>query len=509
MQSPHNTVAALIVAVANVGNNTNPFGQYPAVDSSAQASAHASAERSAQSEEVDRLDERFAGLNDKISGLTHLSKLLAKRSTVDDLLEVLRAELDTQHKRDMLQMRNDMQQVFEERMTEFKCELRAQTLHLHDGVFSGLVTKTTELAMEVEHTKMFYSKKFEEERVWSLGRILELQSATTARMVEMETLRLTSENQLAGEIHTSRATFVHENEQKLIGFQEEVRKVQNETAMALLATTQGLGHASHMAKLHVVEMIDKKAEEIERRISDNTEKIHDDNVDEIKGQLTRAVDAMQLRCTEVEDKIEHAQNAEKARRTQEARSDAEQARRTQEARSDAEQTRRTEEARSDAEQARRADEARGVAMRAESARLAFPPAAHPTTQFSHRLSSEHNKGLDAGPTYSHLDCPPGIDRNHRSFFNENGDPFSEEQFQKAMDQARASLLQEEQQDALYRTHTPYVSAFSTQQSTASKQSSLRDVDVLATTINNALQSGSFQARGGAIWNDPAARGEVI
>jgi len=92
--------------------------------------------------------------------------------------------------------------------------------------------------------------------------------------------------------------------------------------------------------------------------------------------------------------------------------------------------------------------------------------------------------------------------------NENGEPFSDEQFEKAMDQKRASLLQEEQQDALFRT--PYASA-SSQQSTFSKQSSVRDIDVLATILNNA-----FEARGGAIWHDrdaagsgPAARGDVI
>jgi len=528
MQSPDtNAVAALIVAVANVGNNTNPFGQDPAVDSSAQASAHASAERSAHSEEVDRFDERFAGLNDKIGGLTQVSKLLAKRSTVDDLLEVLRAELHTQHKRDMLQMRNDMQQVFEERMQEFKGELRAQTLHLHDSVFGDLVTKTSETTLQIEHTKLLFSQKFEQERAWSLATILEARLNISAAMMEMETLRLTSESQLARDIHTSRATFVHDNEQRQIVFQEDMRKAQTEMATAIQNATQALGHESNAAKLHVLNVIEKKSADMERRISDNTEKIHEDNLDDIKSHVAQAVGAVQLRCTELEDKIEHAQIAEKARRTQEARSDAEQARRAEEARSDAEQARRaeearrdaeqarrTEEARSDAEQARRAEETRGNAMRAESPRAAFPPAAHHTTQFSHRLSSEHNKGLNAEPTYVR-DCPPGMDRNHKSFVHENGDLFTEEEYQQAMDQLRASLLREEQQDALCRTPTPYASA-SSMQSTASKRSSVRNIDVLATTINNALQSGSFQARGGAIWDDldaagsgPAAGGQVI
>jgi len=159
-----------------------------------------------------------------------------------------------------------------------------------------------------------------------------------------------------------------------------------------------------------------------------------------------------------------------------------------------------------AEKARRAEEARSEAKTSGSPRMAFPPAAHPTTKYSRKHSPEHRQGLDAGPTYSHLDCPPGIDRNHKSFLNENGEPFSDEQFEKAMDQKRASLLQEEQQDALFRT--PYASA-SSQQSTFSKQSSVRDVDVLATRLDMASLPQSFEALGGAIWNDRAARGDEI
>jgi len=423
---------------------------------------------------------KVGGLRDKISGMVHANKNMVKRETMDEMLQALREELQTQHKRDMQQAHNDMQQLLEKYMQETQARNRAQTLELQDSVYAELVKQAADTLTETRQNKIWFAEKLEEERLWSLEQIRDVKSQILVSYTEIETIRMNADVVLAHQYSIDRTASETITTKRQIEFHEAMRNKQTEMMKALHAATQDLGHDSDNAKQHVLDVIDKKVAEMERKISERTEQTQEDNQEAMKSHVARAVGAMQLRCTEMEGKIEHAQIDEKARRT--------------------------EEMRRDAEKARLAEEARSDVQRSESPRMQFPPAAHHRTEFSTRVLPEQKQGMAAGPTYSRNDSPHGFDRNHKSFCHPGGVPFNDAEFEKTMDQARAGRLQEDQQDALYRSHTPFVSAYASLESTASKRSSVRGIEVLATALNTSAQARYFLAQGGGIWDDPNAAG---
>ena len=496
MQSPDTkAVAALILAVAKQGEPIASAASIPLAAGRAPSGDAGLA----------GVQEQLKAMKVRIKSVEHETRMRVEKIEWQREMVEFRTDMQATHALELTKMQQQFQQDIKDAVAASKENHRLEMKEEIAEMFKGLLAKTQEVKLEMDVHKMVVN-----------AQICEHRSTLTSQITIVNQHLNTVEEEAKLLCLTAHRGFVTEFAGKIAALTLSMRTKHDEAMQDLQehnhAMLQGSKSYVHKMAENANAHMQKECAEHFKKITSN---LHTDNND-IKECFHDQVGVLQHRMITLEEKMEsvtdlqaHAQAAaEKARRAEEARRDAEQARRAEEVRSDAEQARRAEEVRSDAEQARRAEETRGNAMRAESPRAAFPPAAHHTTQFSHRLSSEHNKGLNAEPTYVHVDCPPGIDRNHKSFVHENGDLFTEEEFQKAMDQLRASLLREEQQDALFRT--PYASA-SSQQSTFSKQSSVRDVDVLATILNNA-----FEARGGAIWHDrdaagsgPAARGEVI
>jgi len=502
MQSPDTkAVAALILAVAKQGEPIASAASIPLAAGRAPSGDAGLA----------GVQEQLKAMKVRIKSVEHETRMRVEKIEWQREMVEFRTDMQATHALELTKMQQQFQQDIKDAVAASKENHRLEMKEEIAEMFKGLLAKTQEVKLEMDVHKMVVN-----------AQICEHRSTLTSQITIVNQHLNTVEEEAKLLCLTAHRGFVTEFAGKIAALTLSMRTKHDEAMQDLQehnhAMLQGSKSYVHKMAENANAHMQKECAEHFKKITSN---LHTDNND-IKECFHDQVGVLQHRMITLEEKMEsvtdlqaHAQAAaEKARRAEEARRDAEQARRAEEVRSDAEQARRAEEVRSDAEQARRAEETRGNAMRAESPRAAFPPAAHHTTQFSHRLSSEHNKGLNAEPTYVR-DCPPGINRNHKSFVHENGDLFTDEEFEKAMDQLRASLLREEQQDALCRTPTPYASA-SSMQSTASKRSSLRNIDVLATTIKNALQSGSFEARGGAIWNDfdaagsgPAAGGLAI
>ena len=476
MQSPDTkAVAALILAVAKQGEPIASAASIPLAAGRAPSGDAGLA----------GVQEQLKAMKVRIKSVEHETRMRVEKIEWQREMVEFRTDMQATHALELTKMQQQFQQDIKDAVAASKENHRLEMKEEIAEMFKGLLAKTQEVKLEMDVHKMVVN-----------AQICEHRSTLTSQITIVNQHLNTVEEEAKLLCLTAHRGFVTEFAGKIAALTLSMRTKHDEAMQDLQehnhAMLQGSKSYVHKMAENANAHMQKECAEHFKKITSN---LHTDNND-IKECFHDQVGVLQHRMITLEEKMEsvtdlqaHAQAA-------------------------AEKARRAEEARRDAEQARRAEETRGNAMRAESPRAAFPPAAHHTTHFSHRLSSEHNKGLNAEPTYVR-DCPPGINRNHKSFVHENGDLFTDEEFEKAMDQLRASLLREEQQDALCRTPTPYASA-SSMQSTASKRSSLRNIDVLATTTKNALQSGSFEARGGAIWNDfdaagsgPAAGGLAI
>ena len=463
MQSPDtNAVAALILAVAKQGEPIASAASIPLAAGSAPSGDAGQA----------GVQEQFRVMTTRMKTVEHETRMRVQ--IIDWQREFAEFQVATHamHALEMMQMQQQIQQEIKDAVAASKENYRLEMKEEIAAMFKDLLSHTKEMKLDMDVHKMWVKEQIVEHRSSLTSQLAIVNQQVNCVEQEAKNLNVSSYHgfctEFQGKIAALTLSMHTRHDAAMLDMQE------HNTVMI------------QSSKSYVHKMAENANAHMQKECAEHFEKItsnlHTDK-DDMKESFLEQVGLLQHRMITLEDKMEsvkdlqaHAQGA--------------------------------------AEQARRADQSRGNAMRAESPRAAFPPAAHHTTHFSHRLSSEHNKGLNAEPTYVR-DCPPGINRNHKSFVHENGDLFTDEEFEKAMDQLRASLLREEQQDALCRTPTPYASA-SSMQSTASKRSSVRNIDVLATTINNALQSGSFEARGGAIWNDfdaagsgPAAGGLAI
>ena len=402
----------------------------------------------------------------RMKNVEHQTKMRVEKIDLHREMLEFQTSVQATHALEMMKMQQQFQQDIKDAVAASKETYRLEMKQEIAAMFEDVLSHTQEMKSDINVHKMLIKAQIFENRSYLTSQLAIVNQQLNSVEQEAKHLNVTSYHgfctEFSGKIAALTLSMHSKHDEAMLNMQE------HNTVMI------------QSSKSYVHQMAEKANAHMQQECAEHFQKItsnlHTDK-DDIKECLREEVGVLQHRMITLEEKMESVSDLQA-------------------------------HAQAAAEKARRAEEARSEAKTSGSPRMAFPPAAHPTTKYSRKHSPEHRQGLDAGPTYSHLDCPPGIDRNHKSFLNENGEPFSDEQFEKAMDQKRASLLQEEQQDALFRT--PYASA-SSQQSTFSKQSSVREVDVLTTILNN-----TFDARGGAIWLDrdaagsgPAARGKVI